>query len=440
MHKVAIVGTGYVGLVTGASLSDFGLRIICVDNDLKKIENLKKGIIPIYELGLDLIVERNLYYKRLKFTTDIKKAIEQCNVIFICVGTPSATDGSADLNYVEQVARDIGKYMNGYRVVVNKSTVPVGTGQKVKALIEEELKKRSASYVFDVVSNPEFLREGSSVYDFLHPDRVVVGAESQRAIDIMKQVYSVLYLNETPFILTNIETAEMIKYASNAFLAMKITFINEMANLCERVGANVLDVSKAMGRDGRISPKFLHPGPGYGGSCFPKDTLALVNTGRKFGAPITLVEQTVVANDNQKKLMVKKIEDNMGNLDGKKLAILGVSFKPNTDDMRDAPSVTIINELYNKGVKFKVYDPVAMDEAKIIFKHMEEGILYCKDEYEAISESNGVVIITEWNQFRYLDLNRIKDLLTEPYFFDFRNIYRRDTMEEQGFKYIGIGQ
>lgn len=440
MNKIAVVGTGYVGLVTGTCLSDFGLSVICVDNDKKKIEDLHRGIIPIYEPGLDPVVERNVYYKRLSFTTDIKKAVEECQVIFIAVGTPPADDGSADLQYVEAVARDIAKYMNGYKVIVDKSTVPIGTGQKVKGWVIEELQKRGVAYDFDVVSNPEFLREGSAVYDFSHPDRVVIGAESERALEIMKQVYSVLYLNETPFIETNIETAEMIKYASNAFLAMKITFINEVANLCEKMGANVQDVAKAMGRDGRISPKFLHPGPGYGGSCFPKDTLALAEIGKQYGSPITLIEQTVEANEYQKKLMAQKIENELGTLEGKLLAILGLAFKPNTDDMREAPSITILNELAQKGAKFKVYDPIAYKEAKWRLENIQDRIIYCDNEYEAMEDSDGLVIITEWNQFRNLDLNRVKSLLKEPYFFDLRNIYKRDFMEAKGFKYTAVGQ
>lgn len=440
MNKIAIVGTGYVGLVTGSCLSDFGLNITCVDNDKNKIDNLHKGIIPIYEPGLEPIVERNVYYKRLSFTTEIKEAVNECDVVFIAVGTPPAEDGSADLQYVESVARDIGKHMNGYKVIVDKSTVPIGTGKKVKAWVREELEKRGVSYNFDVVSNPEFLREGSAVHDFTHPDRVVIGAESKKAMDIMKQVYSVLYLNETPFIETNIETAEMIKYASNAFLAMKITFINEVANLCEKVGSNVQDVAKAMGRDGRISPKFLNPGPGYGGSCFPKDTLALAEIGKQYNSPVTLIEQTVEANEYQKKLMAEKIENTLGDLKDKQLAILGLAFKPNTDDMREAPSITILNELAKKGAKFKVYDPIAYKEAKWRLENIQDKITYCHDEYEAIQDSDALVIITEWNQFRKLDLDRVKKSLKQPYFFDFRNIYRKDNMEKQGLKYIGVGQ
>ena len=367
-------------------------------------------------------------------------AVEECDVIFIAVGTPPADDGSADLQYVETVARDIARYMNGYKVIVDKSTVPIGTGQRVKGWVKEELVKRGVSYDFDVVSNPEFLREGSAVHDFTHPDRVVIGAESEKAKEIMKQVYSVLYLNETPFIETNIETAEMIKYASNAFLAMKITFINEVANLCEKVGADVQDVARAMGRDGRISPKFLHPGPGYGGSCFPKDTLALAEIGKQYESPVTLVEQTVKANEYQKKLMANKIEDGLGDLKDKQLAILGLAFKPNTDDMREAPSITILNELAKKGASFKVYDPIAYKEAKWRLENIQDRIIYCENEYETMEGSDALVIITEWNQFRKLNLDRVKKLLKKPYFFDLRNIYRKEYMEKQGFIYFGVGQ
>lgn len=440
MNKIGVIGTGYVGLVTGACLSDFGLNIICVDNNEEKINSLLQGEIPIYEPGLEPIVERNTYYKRLEFTTDTKKAVEESDVLFIAVGTPPAEDGSADLQYVEAVAREIARSMNGYKIIVDKSTVPIGTGQRVKRWVQEELDKRGVSYDFDVVSNPEFLREGSAVHDFSHPDRVVLGAESKKAMELMKQVYGVLYLNETPFIETNIETAEMIKYASNAFLAMKITFINEVANLCDQVGANAQDVAKAMGRDGRISPKFLNAGPGYGGSCFPKDTLALAEIGKKYHSPVTLIEQTVKANEYQKKLMAEKIEKELGGLKGKQLAILGLAFKPNTDDMREAPAITILNELAKKGATFKVYDPIAYKEAKWRLENIEDQITYCDNEYETMEDSDALVIITEWNQFRNLDLQKVKTLLKEPYFFDLRNIYKRDFMEEQGFYYFGVGQ
>lgn len=440
LYKIAVVGTGYVGLVTGTCLSDFGLNVVCVDNNRDKINNLCKGIIPIYEPGLESIIERNAYYKRLSFTTDLKKTIEESDVIFIAVGTPPAEDGSADLRYVKAVAEDIGKYMNGYKVIINKSTVPVGTGRAVSQIVKRELEQRNAAYEFDVVSNPEFLREGSAIYDFTHPDRVVIGTESPRAREIMRNVYRVLYLNETPFVETNVETAEMIKYASNAFLAMKITFINEMANLCEKVDANVQHVAKAMGRDGRIASKFLHPGPGYGGSCFPKDTKALAKIGRDNDSVLTLIESTVKANEFQKIHMAEKIDNSLDGVKGKELAILGLSFKPRTDDMREAPSITILHELAKRGARFKVYDPIAMDEAKKVFEGINEKIKYCSSEYETVKNCDALVIITEWNQFRNLDLDRVKKDLKQSYFFDLRNIYEREMLEQRGFKYIAVGQ
>src|SRR6056297_927382 len=422
-------------LVAGTCLADFGLNVICVDNDSNKIEGLRNGQIPIYEPGLEPLVERNVYYKRLSFTTDIKQAVEDCEVVFIAVGTPPKDNGSADLQYVLSVASDVGKYMNGYKVVVDKSTVPIGTGQKVKDAISEILQNRGISYDFDVVSNPEFLREGSAIRDFTHPDRVVIGAESERAINAMKDVYKVLFLNETPFVITNVETAEMIKYASNAFLAMKITYINELANLCERVGADVHDVAKAMGRDGRISPKFLHAGPGYGGSCFPKDTKALAEIGKAMGANVTLIEQTIQANENQKLKMVKKIKEKMEDLNGKKIGVLGLTFKPNTDDMREASSLVILPELVKMGASIKAFDPEGMVESQWRMKAIEDSIEYCKDEYTAISDCDALVILTEWNQFRSLDLEKVKSLMKDHFFFDFRNIYNRRELEDRGFVY-----
>jgi UDPglucose 6-dehydrogenase len=439
MSNIAVVGTGYVGLVTGTILSDFGHSIICVDNDAKKVERLKRGEVPIFEPGLDPIVERNVLYKRLSFTTDTAAAVKASDVIFIAVGTPPADDGSADLKYVEQVARDIARAMDTYKVIVDKSTVPIGTGQKVKGWVSEELAARGADIPFDVVSNPEFLREGSAVQDFTHPDRVVLGAESEQAMEIMKEVYRVLYLNETPFVETNIETAEMIKYASNAFLALKITYINEVANLCEKVGANVQDVARAMGRDGRISPKFLHAGPGYGGSCFPKDTLALAEIGRAAGARIELIEQTVKSNEHQKHLMAQKIINAMGSVEGKTLAVLGLAFKPNTDDMRESPAITILEELAAAGARFRVYDPEAMEEAAWRLAAIKDRVEYAAGEYETMEGADAVVIMTEWNQFRNLDLGRVKKLLAAPFFFDLRNIYRRSMVEEAGFTYTGVG-
>lgn len=439
MLKIAVVGSGYVGLVSGASLSDFGHHVICVDNDEGKIERLNNGEVPIYEPGLEELIERNVYYGRLAFTTDIEQAVRESTIIFIAVGTPPAEDGSADLQYVEAVARSIAKAMNGHKVVVDKSTVPIGTGRKVKGWIREELEKRGVNYDFDVVSNPEFLREGSAIYEFSHPDRVVIGTESEKAEELMRHVYRVLYLNETPFVETNIETAEMIKYASNAFLAMKVTFINEISNLCEKVGANVQDVSRAMGRDGRISPKFLHAGPGYGGSCFPKDTKALAEIGKLYGAPLHLVEQTVESNERQKSVMVEKVLAYYGDVSGKTFGVLGLAFKPRTDDMRESPAITILSELGEKGAKFHAYDPEAMEEAAWRLKHLDEQIAFVADEYEAMSGVDALLIITEWHQFRSLDLERAKELMKTPILFDFRNIYERSMVEGYGFTYFGVG-
>lgn len=436
--KIAIFGTGYVGLVTGSCLADFGFQITCCDIDENKIGMLQDGKVPIYEPGLKDYVERNLFYKRLEFTTDTQMAVEKSDVIFIAVGTPPTENGSADIQHIIQVAKTIGTYMNGYRVIVNKSTVPIGTGQKVKTIISQELQKRGLSYEYDVVSNPEFLREGSAIGDSLRPDRVVIGAESEKAIKVMKDIYRVLYLNETPFVITNIETAEMIKYASNAFLATKITFINEIANLCEKVGANVQHVARAMGMDGRIGYKFLHPGPGYGGSCFPKDTLALATMGQMYDSRISVVETVIEANYMQRLKMVEKICNNMGCLEQKVIAVLGLSFKPNTDDMREAPALVIIEELVKRGAKIKVFDPVAMYQARLYLEHLN-NIEFCENEYLAIKGASALVIVTEWNQFRSLDLVKVKELLVEPFFFDLRNIYNREEVEDQGLKYFGVG-
>jgi len=436
-NKVTIIGTGYVGLVTGTCLSDFGLSVICVDNDNQKIENLKRGIIPIYEPGLDVLVNKNYSAGRLEFTTDIKYGVENSEVIFIAVGTPAEEDGSADLQYVMAVAKDIAKYMNGYKVIVNKSTVPVGTGQIVKRVIEEN---QTTSYPFDIVSNPEFLREGAAVYDFMHPDRVVIGTDSDRAIEIMKSVYRVLFLNQkTPFLFTSIETAETIKYASNAFLAMKVTFINEIAALCEKVGANVVDVARGIGMDGRIGNKFLNPGPGYGGSCFPKDTRALAKIGRKYGAPMTLVETTIQANEAIKVRMVDKIVHAIGDISGKTIGILGLAFKPETDDMRDAPALVILPELEKRGAQLRVYDPQAMKEAKWRLKDINR-IVFCENEYQAGEGADALVILTEWNQFRSLDLKQLKTIMNTAILIDLRNIYDPEYVRNHGFDYTSIGR
>lgn len=440
MRKIAVIGSGYVGLVAGTCLADFGLSIIVVDNDENKINKLKEGIIPIYEPGLDDLVHRNVYYKRLDFTTDIQYAIENCDVIFIAVGTPPKDDGRADLQYVLQVAEDIGRYMNGYKIIVDKSTVPIGTGQKVKKVLQDQLQERGVDYTFDVVSNPEFLREGSAIHDFTHPDRVVIGSESSKARDIMREVYRVLYINETPFVETNIETAEMIKYAANAFLATKITFINEVANLCEKVGANVQHVAKAMGKDGRISPKFLHAGPGYGGSCFPKDTKALASIGEEYGVRMSVVEQVIEANESQKLRMVQKIEEQIKDLKDKIICILGITFKPQTDDMREAPSLVICTELVKRGAKLKIFDPEGQKEGEWRFKDILNSITFCKDEYDAVVGADATVLLTEWHQFRNMDLEVIHKSMSGNLFFDFRNVYSREVVEETGLVYFAVGK
>lgn len=433
MH-ITVIGTGYVGLVTAACLSDFGHTVVGVDKDHNKINALKNGRIPIYEPGLDDIVQRNVQAGRLRFTTDITEEFDRTQVVFIAVGTPPQEDGSADLQHVEAVAREIAPLINDYKVIVNKSTVPVGTGARVRQVIAAH---QTQKVPFDVVSNPEFLREGSAVGDFMRPDRVVIGTESDRAREIMKEVYRALYLIETPFVFTNIETAELIKYASNAFLATKITFINEIANICEAVGADVQTIAKAMGMDGRISPKFLHAGPGYGGSCFPKDTKALVRIARDYGETASIVEAVVQANQRQKERMVQKIHNILGGLQGKTIALLGLAFKPNTDDMREAPSLTIIRGLLEQGATVRAFDPAAMDEAR---KILGDTITYCRDEYETAQGADALIIVTEWNQFRRLDLARMKTLLNQPVLVDLRNIYTPQEAKAAGYRYTGVGQ
>ena len=437
--KIGVVGTGYVGLVTGVCLADFGTEVICMDVDENKVDLLNNGGVPIYEPGLEELVERNIYYKRLQITSDMKKTVEESDVIFIAVGTPPQDDGSADLKYVMQVAESIGRYINGYKVIVDKSTVPVGTGRKVMKKIREEIKKRNEDFEFDVVSNPEFLREGKAIHDFTHPDRVVLGSETKKAADIMKEVYRVLYINKTPFVFTDIETAEMTKYASNAFLAVKISFINEMSLLAEKVGANVQDIAGAMGMDGRISPKFLHAGPGYGGSCFPKDTKALYDIGRKNGVDLKVVNAAIEANNTQKIKMVEKIEKAMGDLEGKTISILGLTFKPDTDDMREAPSLTIIPGLIKKGARIRGFCPQGFKESQWRLKEYEKSIDYCKDEYSAASGSDALVILTEWNQFRGMNIDKIRDMMKDRFLFDLRNIYSNDTNIRKLFKYHAVG-
>lgn len=439
-NKISIIGTGYVGLVGGVCLAEFGNNIINVDIDEDKIEMLNNGQIPIYEPGLKELFDRNVKAGRIRFTTNVAEAIQESVVIFIAVGTPPQDDGSADLKYVLDVARSIGKYMNGYKVVVDKSTVPIGTGRKVAEVIKEELLKRDKTYNFDVVSNPEFLREGKAVYDFTHPDRIVIGTESEKARQILQEVYRALYLNNTPFVFTNLETAELIKYASNAFLATKISFINELSALCEVTNANIQTVARAMGMDGRISSKFLHAGPGYGGSCFPKDTRAILKIAEEKGVNLKIIRAGIEANEDQKHRMVDKIKGRLGHdLKGKRIGVLGLSFKPETDDMREAPALTIIPELIKAGAVINAYDPQGIKEATWRLKEYEKDIIYCDNEYEVMKKANALVLITEWNQFRRLDLKKVKDLLNEPIFFDLRNVYEKEEVERYGLEYFGVG-
>jgi len=430
--RIVMIGTGYVGLVSGACLSEFGHDVVCVDTDVAKIEGLKKGVIPIYEPGLDEVVSTNSKAGRLSFETDLKAAMPDAQAVFIAVGTPSRRgDGHADLSYVFAAAEEIALNLNGYVVVVTKSTVPVGTNRKVGEII----RKVRPGAEFDVASNPEFLREGSAIEDFRRPDRVVVGCNGDRARAVMREIYRPLYLNETPILFTSCESSELIKYASNAFLAAKITFINEIANLCEKVGGNVQDVARGMGLDNRIGSKFLHAGPGFGGSCFPKDTLALLKTAEEYGAPTKIIEAVVAVNDARKREMAERIERSFGGLKGKTVAILGVTFKPNTDDMRDAPSLVIVPYLQAKGAIIRAFDPEGGKEAKKLL-----GLDMCADAYEALDGADGVVILTEWNQFRALDLHRVKTLLKRPLMLDLRNIYRADMMAAAGFTYVSVGR
>ena len=431
--NVCVVGTGYVGLVTGTCLAEFGMNIICSDKDSSKISMLTKGQIPFFEPGLQDLVEKNLAQGRLRFTNRIKEGVQMSLVIFVAVGTPANEDGTVDLRHVKEVAEQIGRHMNGYKVIVVKSTVPVGTCQELKEIIRKNCRE---AYNFDIVSNPEFQREGSAIEDFMRPDRVTIGAESEQAVAIMRDIYSVLYLNETPFVVTNLETAEMIKYAANAFLATKITFINEIANLCERVGADVHIVARAMGLDGRIGRKFLHPGPGFGGSCFPKDTLALLNIGRQRGCELKLVDSVIRANEEQRLRMVEKIRGMVGEIKGKTIGVLGLSFKPNTSDIRESSSIIIIQRLQGEGAKIRAYDPAAMDEAKSVLRNVH----YCSDPYEVAQGCDALVLITEWNQFRRLDLDRVKESMKTAIFLDLRNVYDPIKMREVGFQYCGVGR
>lgn len=432
--RVAMIGTGYVGLVSGACFSEFGHNVVCVDKDESKIEGLHQGRMPIYEPGLEDLVENNVKAERLTFTTDLAASVKDVDVVFIAVGTPSRRgDGHADLSYVYAAAKEIADAMDGYTVVVTKSTVPVGTGREVEKIIREA----RPDVEFDVVSNPEFLREGSAIEDFMRPDRVVIGTHSERAQECMRVLYRPLYLIETPIVFTSRQSSELIKYAANTFLAAKITFINEIADLCEEVDADVHDVAKGIGLDGRIGRKFLHPGPGYGGSCFPKDTRALVSTARDAGSPLRIIEAVVELNEQRKQKMSERIIAAMGgDATGKTIAVLGLTFKPNTDDMRESPSLDIVPALIDAGAKVRAFDPEGMGEAK----EMLQGVDWCNDEYETMPEADVLVIITEWNQFRALDLDRVKTLMTSPVMVDLRNIYEPKEMSNAGFHYHSIGR
>lgn len=432
--NICVIGTGYVGLVTGTCFADFGVNVTCVDKDKAKIDTLKKGKLPIYEPGLQEIVDKNVKAGRLVFTTDLVSAVKNSLVVFIAVGTPPRDDGSADLQFIKEVAASIAENLNGYKVIVTKSTVPVGTGTIIENIIKE---RQSGDHSFDVVSNPEFLREGSAVEDFMRPNRVVIGARHQQAVAIMKDLYSPLYILETPIVITNVETAELIKYASNAFLATKISFINEMANISERCGADINMVAKGMGLDKRIGSKFLHPGPGYGGSCFPKDTLAITSIARDHGYTCAIVEAVVEVNKRQQELAVTKIKTALGELKDKTIGVLGITFKPNTDDIRDSPAIYVIKRLTQEGAQVRSYDPAGMEHARAV---LDPSVSFCEDAYDVAAGCDALVIMTEWNQFRKLDLQRMKDTLKTPLIIDMRNIYDPHGMKAMGFRYISVGR
>ncbi|HXT63195.1 MAG TPA: UDP-glucose/GDP-mannose dehydrogenase family protein [Pyrinomonadaceae bacterium] len=432
MH-IAVIGSGYVGLVTGACFAEFGVDVACVDVDAEKIARLSRGEATIYEPGLDQLIQKNLQDGRLRFTTDLQSAVEPAAVVFLAVGTPPQADGSADLTFVENAAREVAGHIHNYKVVAMKSTVPVGTGKRLTKLIKQYL---PGPVDFSVVSNPEFLREGAAIGDFMRPDRVVIGSNDESATEVMRELYRPLYLIETPFVLTSVEGAELIKYAANAFLATKISFINEIANLCEKVGCDVHQVARAIGMDRRIGSKFLHPGPGFGGSCFPKDTRALSVIARQYDSPTTIVDAVIDVNERQRRSMLPKIATIAGGLAEKRVAVFGLSFKPETDDMRDAPAVDIIRGLVDAGANVVAYDPVAQTEAE---KHLPK-IEYAEDEYAAAAGADVLVFITEWNQFRALDMERIHKLMRTPNIADLRNIYEPADMRELGFNYVGVGR
>ena len=431
-----MIGTGYVGLVTGTCFAEFGHHVTCVDKDTKKIEQLCKGSIPIYEPGLETLVAKTVKEGRLHFTSNMEEAVAEAEAVFLAVGTPTSRrgDGYADLTYIYQASKEIAGHLQGYTVIIDKSTVPTGTASQVERIIRES----NPDADFDVASNPEFLREGAAIADFMRPDRVVIGVETKRAEEILRAIYQPLFLQETPIVKTDIKTAELTKYAANAFLATKISFINEIALLCDTIGADVVSLAKGIGMDGRIGSKFLHPGPGYGGSCFPKDTLAMMRIAQEHGQTLRIVEATVEVNAAQKAKMIKKIRDAIGGSEaGKTIAVLGLTFKPETDDMRESPSVTILPALLEKGAKIKAHDPFGMEEAQ---KTMPPGIEYTKNAYEACTGADAVILMTEWNQYRALDLNRLAKLMRNHLFIDLRNVYDPNTVKAAGFQYVGVGR
>ena len=436
--KIAVVGTGYVGLVSGTCFAETGITVTCVDIDKKKIENLQKGIIPIYEPGLEDMVKRNVEKGLLLFSTNLEESIIGCEAVFIAVGTPPDEDGSADLQYVLGVADEIGQYMQEYLVVATKSTVPIKTAEKVRQKVSDALKKRDSKLEFDVASNPEFLKEGAAINDFLKPDRIVIGRDSERAEKIMKRLYKPFLLNGHPIIFMDITSAEMTKYAANSMLATKISFMNDIANLCEVVGADVNMVRKGIGSDTRIGNKFIYPGAGYGGSCFPKDVKALIRTGDQYNRSLEILKAVELVNENQKGVIPAKIKSHFGDsLSGKKLGVWGLSFKPHTDDMREAPSLRIIKELIGAGAEIKAYDPVAMEEGK---KLLGDIVTFCGDKYEALIDADGLVVVTEWPEFRVLNYHVLKKLMREKVIFDGRNIYDSEELMEHGFAYYSIGR
>ncbi|HJX27599.1 MAG TPA: UDP-glucose/GDP-mannose dehydrogenase family protein [Thermoanaerobaculia bacterium] len=431
--NICVVGSGYVGLVTGACLADFGMNVVGVDKDHAKVEALRRGEVPIYEPGLEAIVQKNMEEGRLRFSSDLGPAIEEASAVFIAVGTPPREDGSADLTFIRAVAESIGDHLNGFKVIVTKSTVPVGTGKMVEQIVRE---RAGGRHRFAVVSNPEFLREGSAIEDFMHPDRVVIGTRDQKAAELMLDVYSPLVAADVPFVVTDVESAELIKYASNGFLATKISFINEVAQLCEAWGANVEVVAKGMGLDSRIGPKFLSAGPGFGGSCFPKDTRAIAQIFREQGMHFRIIEAVLEANEQVQARMITKIENALGQLGGKTVGVLGLSFKPNTDDIRESPAIPIVEGLLERGATVRAFDP----EAMTCFKPLYPAVHYCDNAYEVAEGADALVIVTEWNQFRKLELDRLRQLLNSPMIIDLRNLYEPEKMVAAGFDYISIGR